>query len=267
MGCEVRRVPLDFDWPLNQTWAGFLNPYYKHRHNCTPCGGSGLNPETRQISEDWYDHDGFWVRWTYRYGHDGRACAIVGDCRRWCDKLTQDEVDALVEAGRLREWRGRDNGGWVSVPRTAAEVNAANAPGARGFGHDAINRGICVKTRATRLGVYGHCAACNGKGHVWENRGWKRLAKKWRTINPPKGDAYQVWETTSEGSPISPPFATPEELARWLADHGASSFGSQTATYEEWLAFARGPGWAPSAVSVDGGPIVSGVVGSREKCS
>ena len=69
---------------------------------------------------------------------------------------------------------------------------------------------------------------------------------------------YMMYEDTSEGTPISPAFATPEDLARWLAETGASSFGSQTASYEGWLRVAQG-GWAPSAVSIGGGPLVSGV--------
>lgn len=56
------------------------------------------------------------------------------------------------------------------------------------------------------------------------------------SIEVPVGDGWQMWETTSDGSPISPVFETPESLARWLADTGASVFGDLTATYEEWLA-------------------------------
>jgi len=67
-----------------------------------------------------------------------------------------------------------------------------------------------------------------------------------------------MYEDTSEGTPISPAFETPEELARWLADTGASAFAGDPAPYEAWLRIAQG-GWAPSAVSVDGGPLVSGV--------
>lgn len=40
---------------------------------------------------------------------------------------------------------------------------------------------------------------------------------------------------------------TPEALARWLADTGASSFGSNTATYEQWLSTIK-RGWAPSLI-------------------
>lgn len=46
---------------------------------------------------------------------------------------------------------------------------------------------------------------------------------------------YRMYENTSEGTPISPACATKEELARWLADNKASAFGSNTATYEQWL--------------------------------
>lgn len=58
---------------------------------------------------------------------------------------------------------------------------------------------------------------------------------------------YMMYEDTSEGTPISPAFATPEELARWLTDNRASAFGSSTASYEAWLRVANG-GYAPSAV-------------------
>ena len=74
---------------------------------------------------------------------------------------------------------------------------------------------------------------------------------------------FMMYETTSKGTPISPAFATPEELARWLADTGASSFAEMTATYEQWLAVARG-GWAPSAV-ISGGVMRSGVEAMGDK--
>jgi len=66
-----------------------------------------------------------------------------------------------------------------------------------------------------------------------------------------------MYEDTSEGTPISPAFETPEELARWLADNGASAFGSMTASYEEWLATCKGA-WAPSMV-MEGNRMMSGV--------
>lgn len=53
---------------------------------------------------------------------------------------------------------------------------------------------------------------------------------------------WQMYETTSEGTPISPVCATKEECARWCADHGASWFGDMTTTYEHWLRITDSPG-------------------------
>lgn len=70
---------------------------------------------------------------------------------------------------------------------------------------------------------------------------------------------YQMYEDTSEGTPMSPVFATPEEVARWCADNGASMFGSSGASYEEWLSIAQG-GWSPGLAIIiphgDASPLV-----------
>jgi len=102
------------------------------------------------------------------------------------------------------------------------------------------------------------CIACRHAGKL-AKRPWKKYfdCPEWAT-QPPTGEGYQLWETTSEGSPISPVFKTPEELAQWLFDIKASAFGSCTATYEHWLNFIKGPGWAPSAI-MSKGTIRSGV--------
>jgi hypothetical protein len=62
---------------------------------------------------------------------------------------------------------------------------------------------------------------------------------------------YMMYEDTSEGTPISPAFETPEELARWLVDNKASAFSDMTADYEHWLRAARGA-WSPGMVIADG---------------
>lgn len=69
---------------------------------------------------------------------------------------------------------------------------------------------------------------------------------------------WQMYEDCSEGTPISPVMESPEKLARWLADNGASSFGSTTASYEAWLAVCRGA-YAPSAVYSQATGLISGV--------
>ena len=83
-------------------------------------------------------------------------------------------------------------------------------------------------------------------------------------LGPPAGDGWQMWETTSEGSPISPVFDTPETLARWLADNEASSFGSETATYDQWLSMIT-DGWAPLMVVDSEHGLRSGVEAATDK--
>lgn len=87
-----------------------------------------------------------------------------------------------------------------------------------------------------------------------------------REVNymPPEafGEWFMMYETTSEGTPISPAFPTPEKLAEYLYETGASAFAGMTATYDQWLRVARG-GYAPSAV-VQGSVLKSGVEGFVE---
>lgn len=104
-----------------------------------------------------------------------------------------------------------------------------------------------------------------GERKDWANGGWKPIEaddgqsyEDWDGPRPDPADYMPVWsdeeathymmyEDTSEGTPISPAFATPEELARWLVDNNTSAFADMTAPYEAWLRVARG-GFAPSAV-------------------
>ena len=61
-----------------------------------------------------------------------------------------------------------------------------------------------------------------------------------------------MYEDVSEGTPISPAFKTPEELARWLTDNNASAVAYQTATYEQWLAMIH-QGYAMCGVGTSTG--------------
>jgi hypothetical protein len=45
---------------------------------------------------------------------------------------------------------------------------------------------------------------------------------------------WQMYEDTTEGTPISPVCGSQEELAQWLVDH-ETLFGKMTGTYDEWL--------------------------------
>lgn len=106
-----------------------------------------------------------------------------------------------------------------------------------------------------------------------ENGSWEG----WTGARPEKKDYMPDWDETekthlqmyedcSEGTPISPVMATPEELAHWLADNKASSFGQMTANYEAWLRVCQG-GWAPGmilTVTDSEKTLTSGVEGLKD---
>lgn len=75
---------------------------------------------------------------------------------------------------------------------------------------------------------------------------------------------WQMYEDCSEGTPISPPMESPECLARWLCDNGASALAGETASYEAWLQTCK-DGWAPSAIMDMGQGIQSGVEASLNR--
>lgn len=204
MGREIKRVAPDFEWELGIVWKGYINPY--HSMKCSACDGSGLNPETKKISDDWYD-----------FNQTGT---------RWCDKITQDEVDALIEAGRLYDFTHTftPGKGWEpKEPQPIVTAEMVNKWSRKGLGHDSINHWVCTKARAKRLGVFGHCKVCGGEGEIWFNERVKELNDKWydeERYEPPAGDGWQVWETVSEGSPVTPAFPTKEALIDYLVQNG-----------------------------------------------
>ena len=241
MGREIKRVALDFDYPINQMiWKGYHNPY--SGMDCKCCGGSGSSPEYKKLSDDWYGFE--------------------RPEKRWCHNINQNEVDALVKDGRLYDFTHNfvKGTGWVKkspeyIP-TCEEVNEWSKVG---FGHDSINQWICVRSRLESMGITeNECKVCGGEGSLWADDKYQKLCEEFEYIEPPIGEGYQLWCTTSEGTPMSPVFDEPEKLAKWLFDNEASSFGSSTSSYETWLKFIKGSGWAMSAVMTSKG-IESGV--------
>lgn len=220
----VKRVPLDFEWPINEVWSGYLMPESLRLADCPVCEGDGLTVEARAVDRTFYPH---------------MISGRNADTLAWCDKIGQAEVDNLLAEGRLRTPVPREptednprDWEWLSLPRDAADVNAAQKGGAFG-GHDAINRGILVRFRCERLDIPMLCATCGGEGEV-ATEGQRAAHEAWVPTEPPAGEGWQLWETVSEGSPQSPVFASAEALADWC-EGNATWFGSNRWTREEWL--------------------------------
>lgn len=221
MGRKLMRVPMTFDWPKGEVWHGYLTPEELFPPACTACdyngnGPCGYSPEANAVAEAFYN-----------FGGNPKFA--------WRDKLGQAEVDNLVAEHRLGETVEDDSERgwhWIYPPRTAAEINAKNRPGALGFGHDAINRMILVKFRCEQLGIPVNCPVCDGHGDtgIPEQR---EAYENYEGPEPPEGEGYQLWETTSEGSPQTPVFATMEELCDYAAKH-CTVFADSKVSAEEW---------------------------------
>lgn len=56
-----------------------------------------------------------------------------------------------------------------------------------------------------------------------------------KTLQPPEGEGYQLWETTTEGSPMSPVFKTLNELCRWCSEN-VTIIADMKGTQAEWKA-------------------------------
>jgi hypothetical protein len=246
MGREIRRVPLDFNWPLNQVWEGFLTPDRFHEDRCpnctrgyTPAGewlqtlasridmlGSDIGDQQRgRALHPWLAQDG--------YPPHNANHQIV--------RPSADIIDLLAgltgedKTRFMRPLRGGDG------YRIAMKIVEA--------------AGLDPK-------VWGICPTCKGHASIEKYEGQRAEAEAWEPTDPPEGEGWQLWETVSEGSPVSPVFATAEDLAVWMSH---PERGDRWVPQEVAAKFIA-EGWAPSGVISARTGVVYGVewVGTQE---
>lgn len=287
MGRIVRRVPLDFDWPIDKIWEGFLTPDQFDEIKCPSCK-NGYSPHAQHLHDLWYGYLPFDLASTGStpLRHDTPAVrafaerniknapefygtgegAIVREAQRladlwngqWCHHLSQDDVDALIAADRLRDlthtW-SREEGWQPKNPAVTPTAEQVNEWSLRTTGHDGINASVVVRARCEREGAEVLCPTCQGHGSVEAYPGQRAEAEAWESTDPPTGDGWQLWETVSEGSPISPVFPTAEALAAWMADPARGDGWVPQEVAANFIA----EGWAPTGATGPGGTVMSGV--------
>lgn len=110
----------------------------------------------------------------------------------------------------------------------------AGRPPRQPFGHDAIDDWAADKKIIEAAGLnpdkWGICKTCGGEAIDPKN---KKKYEEWEYYEPPKGEGFQLWETTSEGSPESPVFETIDKLCEWC-EKNATTFASSKTTKERW---------------------------------
>lgn len=298
MGRQLRRVALDFKWPIDKVYDGFLNPHYS-AEQCVVCGGGGYSPFYKALNNQWYSHlGGIREIPAYSQPHLPTDPHVVAFATRQCERtpdfygsgdaaiareaarlsrmwnsalshhLNDDDVKALVDGNRLMDlthtWT-REDGWQPRVPPYIPSAREVNVWSCAGMGHDSVNSWIVIGRRCAIAGQTSTCAHCDGEGAIWRSQEAKDLYENWEESEPPEGPGWQLWETVSEGSPITPVFSTPEELARYLSGR---AWGADRGTpYDTWMKFLLGDGWAPSAIGMAGAVMdgVSGIVALREQ--
>ncbi|MCE7081140.1 hypothetical protein [Streptomyces sp. ST2-7A] len=287
MGRQIRRVPLDFDWPLNKAWHGFLLPDRFDENPCPDCE-RGHSPHAESLYTLWYGRRPFdpastgstpWLPEApairdlaerhivdapdhYGSGEIAIACEArrLADFfnARWSHHLSQDDVNALATADRLHDFTHTwsPENGWQKldppVTPTAARVNKWSL---HGFGHDAINAAVVIRARCEREGADDTCRTCQGHAGIEAYPGQRAEAEQWEPTDPPTGEGWQLWETVSEGSPISPVCTTADELAAWMSDPARGDRWIPTEAAREFIDV----GWAPTGVVSPGRGYSSGV--------
>jgi hypothetical protein len=291
MSREVRRVPIDFDWPLGKVWDGYLLPDRFAENACPDCA-RGYSPQAQDLHDLWWGDVPFDPQSTgstllthetavvrafaersverapdfYGTGED----AIVEEASRlaglwngqWQHHLAQEDVDALIAADRLialtHTWTRET--GWQKieppVTPTATEVNEWSL---YGMGHDGINESVVLQARCERDGIELACATCGGRAVLEAYEGQRAEAAAWEPTEPPTGDGYQLWSTVSDGSPVTPVFATAEELIDHLATVGEHRSNGDPEPYRRDAAEATvREGWVPTGFQIGDGPILDG---------
>jgi hypothetical protein len=288
MGREIRRVPLSFSHPLKQVWPGFLMPESLHEDPCPDCK-SGYSKHAQMLHDLWYGYlpfdpastgsallavDAPAVRafaerniasapdfyGTGRHALDRESVRLATLWNgMWCHHLSQEDVDALIEADRLWDLTRtcRRGEGWQKIePTPVVTAEQVNEWPIGGFGHDGINAHIAVEARCEREGFPTRCATCEGHGTIEAYPNQRVEAEAWEPTDPPEGEGWQLWETTSEGSPMSPVFAAPEELAGWMSAPERDKHN--WVPFDTAMEFIKA-GWAPSLMVTPETGVVTGV--------
>jgi len=175
---------------------------------CKHCDQSGLNLKTKQLKDSWYSFDkSDWISIGINKRYNNAA---------WQYHLTEIEIKALVEAGRLNDLMpircsyDKENEkwyGWIDGKKQEIEKPEYPSPekvnewSIKGFGHDSINQWIALEARARHLGVYGHCEHCEGQGYIYTEPKAKLSLQMW-FIHPRKGSSRGVYLKNIEQSEV-----------------------------------------------------------------
>lgn len=258
MGREIKRVPLDFDWPIDKVWEGFLSPDTYDENPCPTCyqvnylgeriSGTGSTPAAKWLEAALY--------LVGMMADDIRAQSFAGTKHQF----TQHGDDRsklhpyLADLQRINVYeKRRPSADILELVNGLIGRNTVSFGTGTDFAYKALD---ALKAAAGVDEKWGWCPTCDGHGSIEKYEGQRAEAEAWQPIEPPVGDGWQVWETVSEGSPISPVFASREDLIEWLMSPAYTWGASQPLTRAQAEGFVDSA-WAPSGIVI-GGQVIPG---------
>ncbi|KRQ27126.1 MULTISPECIES: hypothetical protein [unclassified Mycobacteroides] len=255
MSREIRRVPVDFEWPINKVWEGYQLP---EKYTADPC------PDCYRLG--YYGERSFGSGATASLNWLHAALYLVGmmaeDIRAQGFEGTELQFTQFGDdRSRLHPYLATLQGINVYEHRRPSRDIIELASGLIGDNRVSFGIGSDFARHATKAlkeaaGVdenWGECPTCDGHGSVEKYPGQHVEGEAWseEDHDPPTGDGWQVWETVSEGSPISPVFPNREGVIQWLMSPAYTWGTSRPLTREQAEAFV-GAGY-----SIGSGVIMS----------
>lgn len=215
MGRELRRVALDFQWPLNEVWEGFVNPHYRRcpKASTFECSRGSSNAgawldaisrfialigeeaanepfaEQRKVRGLTYPHPYLteWPQAPRESFHSQRLLTFTPELHTFVEGLAGKKIESNEFPGSSLAWE--------------------------------IQKALLKAAGIDPEGEWGMCLVCKGEGM---DPAAKEAYDAWKPTSPPEGEGWQLWETVSEGSPISNVYATEDAFVEYLIGAGYS---------------------------------------------
>ena len=185
---SVKRVPLDFDWPVGYLWHGYINPW-PGPIDCVECKGTGLNDACHTLYRNFR-------RWAPRLTEEEMALALkagIGDKElAQIRRRVWNEVDSPLIRAYLTEIRAKEEGIWGSCQVCKGKQRVPNPNPA-------------VQQLYLDVDLY----------------------EEWKPVEPPRGNGWQLWQVREgKGCPASVVFKSEGELAKWCSGHFRTEYNS-----------------------------------------
>lgn len=242
MSREIRRVPMNHGLvEIGKTWTGYFMPEKLRAPQC-PGIADGVCDNGATYAAAW-------------------VMAMARLLLQLDDDLTAQARGNAMHPyfkGMLGYGLGPGVDGVGRPSPDIREFGTGLAGRASGFiGHDAIDSWTAYRKLTEAAGLpegWGQCPICKGRAVVEAYPGQEAEAEAWEPPTFPVGDAWQLWQTTTEGGPVSPTYENPEGLAEWMRENGWEHL-----TPEDTLNWVKAEGSSFGTMIGTNGHVIDGV--------